>query len=148
MKNSSFQVVKYSNSFKVARMVNLKLTFTEWFFYNLIILIKLYKIWYLNLDKAILFPRNQVICLKNWKLWRAPTTIKFDIFCWNFAHVFYLTMSTKGCSIFFILFRSWVINNNVKNEYVETRSFWFLQITQDLKKIKRDPAHLFVETGK
>ena len=33
-------------------------------FYNLVILIKLYKIWYLNLDKALLFPRNQAICLK------------------------------------------------------------------------------------
>ena len=77
---------------------NLKLAFTDWFF---IILIKLSKIWYLNLDKALLFPRTKVICLKNWKLWRAPTTIKFIIFWWNFSHVSYLTMSTKGCSRFF-----------------------------------------------
>ena len=55
---------------KVARVVNLKLAFTGWFFYNLIILIKLYKIRYVNLNKALLFPRNQVICLKNLKLWR------------------------------------------------------------------------------
>ena len=26
---------------------------------------------------------------------------KFIIFCWNFAHVSYLTMSTKVCSDFF-----------------------------------------------
>ena len=32
---------------KVARVVNLKLAFTEWFFYNLVILIKLCKIRYL-----------------------------------------------------------------------------------------------------
>ena len=89
--------------FKVARVVNLKLAFTEWFFYNLVILIKLCKIWYLNLDKVLLFPRNWVICLKNWKLRPAPTTIKFDIFFWNFAHVFCLTMSTKECSGFFWL---------------------------------------------
>ena len=87
--------------FKVARVVDLKLVFTEWFFYNLVILIKLCKIWYLNLDKALLFLRNQVICLKNWKLWQAPTTIKFNIFCWDFARVSYLTMSTKGCLGFF-----------------------------------------------
>ena len=37
---------------KVARVVRLKLTFIEWFFYNLVILIKLYKIRYLNLNKA------------------------------------------------------------------------------------------------
>ena len=33
--------------------------------------------------------------------------------------------------------RSWVINKNVKNECVETMCFWFLQITQDLNKIKK-----------
>ena len=73
--------------FKLACVVKLKLAFIEWFFYNLVILIKLYKIRYLNLDKALLFPRNQAICLKNWKLWRAPTTTKFNIFCWN-LHMF------------------------------------------------------------
>ena len=104
---------------KVARVVILKLTFTELFFYNLIILIKLYKIWYLNLDKVLLFPRNQVVFLKNWKLWRAPTIIKFNIFCWNFAHASYLTMSTKGCSeFFFILFKSWVIMKNIKKRFL------------------------------
>ena len=41
---------------KVARVVKLKLASMEWFFYNQVILIKLYKIRYLNLDKALLFP--------------------------------------------------------------------------------------------
>ena len=86
---------------KVARVVNLKLAFKEWFFYNLIIQIKLYKIPYLNLDKTLLFLTNQVICLKNFKLWRARNTVKFNIFLWNFAHVSYLMMSTKQCSGFF-----------------------------------------------
>ena len=85
---------------KVAHVVTLKLAFTEWFFYNLVLLIKLCKIWYLDLDKALLFPKNHVICLKIWKLWQAPTTTQFNIFCWNFAHVSYLTMSTKGFSGF------------------------------------------------
>ena len=58
-------------------IISLKLTFMELFFYNLVILIKLFKIRYLNLDKALLFPRNQAICLKNWKLWRASTTTNF-----------------------------------------------------------------------
>ena len=49
---------------KVARVVNLKLAFTERFFYNLIILIKLCKTPYLHLDNALLFPRNQLNCLK------------------------------------------------------------------------------------
>ena len=109
--------------FKVARVVKLKLAFLEWFFYNLVILIKLYKIWDLNLGKALLFLRSQAICLKNWRLWRSPTATKFNIFCWNFAHVFYLTMSTKGVRDFSILIRSWIINKNVKSEWVGTRSF-------------------------
>ena len=34
-------------------------------------------------------------------------------FCWNFAHAYYLPMSTKGCvGFFFILFRSWIICKN------------------------------------
>ena len=108
------------------------------FFYNLVTLIKLYKIRYLNFAKALLFLRNQVICLKNWKLCQAPTIIKFIIFCWNFAHVFLLNNVYKRVfRIFFFFFRSWVVNKNVKKMSVKTRSFWFLQITLDLNKIKK-----------
>ena len=102
---SCFLLFFYISNFiylKVARVGNLKLIFRYYFFYNLVILIKLYKIRYLNLDKALLFPRNQAICLKNWKLWRAPTASKFNNFCLNFAHVSCLTMSTKACSGFFL----------------------------------------------
>ena len=94
-----------------------------------------------NLDKPLLFQRNQVICLKNWKLWGAPTTIKF-VFCWNFPHVSYLTMSTKGCLGFFYFVWSYVINKNLKHECVETSSFWFLEITQDLNRTKKIPNTL------
>ena len=113
----------FNTTVKVARVVKLKLTFMEWFFYNLVILIKLYKIWYLNLDKALLFLRNQAICLKNWKLWRAPTATKF--FLLEFCTRFLLNNVSKSVfEIFFILFRSWVINKNVKNQCVETRFFF------------------------
>ena len=49
--------------------------------------------------------------------------------------------------IFFILFRSWVINKNAKNECVETRSFLISQVTEDLNKIKKNPEHAFVDIG-
>ena len=39
---------------------------------------------------------------EKWKLWRAPTTKEFNIFCWNFAHVFYLVMSAKASVGFFL----------------------------------------------
>ena len=51
--------------FKVVRVVKLKLAFMKLFFINLVILMKLYKIRYPNLDKPLLFPRKQAICLKN-----------------------------------------------------------------------------------
>ena len=93
-----------STSLKVARVVNIKLGFTNELFYNLIMLNKWRKIQYLNLDKALAFARNQVVCLKNWKLWRASTAVKFNILCWNFAHVPVLRMSKKGCVELFFLF--------------------------------------------
>ena len=69
--------------------------FMDWFYYNLIILIKSCKIPYKHLDKALSFSRNQALRLKMWKLWRPPTILQFSIFCWNFAHVFYLPVSTQ-----------------------------------------------------
>ena len=106
----------------------------EWFFYNLIILIKLFKIRYLNLDKTLLFPRKQAICLKNLKLCRAPTATKINIFLLRFCTRFLLNNVFKRVSLF--------INKNIKNECLETRSFLFLQITQDLNKIKKIPNTL------
>ena len=91
---------------------------------------------YLGFGKAVLFPRDQAICLKNWKLWRAPTTVVFDIFCWRFSHVFCLPMSTKGCSGFFILFRSWVIDKHNFCEFVETRSSFILANNSSSKQNK------------
>ena len=99
---------------KVARVVKLKLAFTEWLFYNLVILIKLYKIRYQNLDNALLFPRNQATCLKNWKLWRAPTTIKFKIYLVEFCTRFLLNNVYKRLLEIFFLFKPWVITKNVK----------------------------------
>ena len=87
----------------------------DWFYYDLILLIKSWETLYKNLDKALLLSRNQVFCMKNWKLWQAPKTIEFSIFCWNFAHISYLLMSTYHCvRDFFISFRSWIICKSKK----------------------------------
>ena len=66
-------------------LVNIKLAFTEKLFYNLTILIK---IWNLYLDKDPVFLRNQVICLKSWKLWRASTTIGCNVSFAEILHTF------------------------------------------------------------
>ena len=74
-------------SFKVARVFNINLVFMDWLLYYLMILITLCKTPYKTLDEALLFLRNQVLCPINWKLWRDPATIEFNIFCWN-LHTF------------------------------------------------------------
>ena len=127
---------KINKKIKVARVVSLKSAFTDWFFLQFYNTNKV-KQNPIPKDEALLFPRNQVICLQNWKLWRAPTVTEFNIFCWNFANVSFL-MSTKMCWEFFlILFRTWIINKNVKNDCAKTGVSKFLQITQDLnRKIK------------
>ena len=66
----------------------------------------------------------------------------------NYHKVYYFLLKFRTCFLFnnvykrvfrilLILFKSWVINKNVRNECLETRSFWFLQMTQDLNKIKK-----------
>ena len=86
---------------------------------------------------------------KNWKLWRAPTMIEFDTFCWNFAHVFYLVMSLIALAWFFLIyFRSWVIHKSVKRECVENRSFLIFANTSRSKQNKRNPAQPFVDIVK
>ena len=71
-----------------------------------------------NLDKALLFSRNQVFCLKIWKVWRAPTTPQFSIFA-ETLHTFL----TYQC---------------LQKGLVSALSFFtFFLVTQDLNKIKR-----------
>ena len=60
---------------------------------------------------------------ENWKLQQAPTAIKFNIFCWNFAHVAYLTMCTKGFLGLFLFCLDLKLLKNVKKECAETSPF-------------------------
>ena len=128
---------------KVARVVNIKLGFKEWFLYYFIILTKQCKISYQTLNKALLFSGNQVFCLKNWNLWRAPTTLEFNGFFWNFAYVSYLPMSTKGYLGFFLFYLDLKSFAKIENDLVSTHSQKpvFL-ITQDLNEIKEIPNTL------
>ena len=42
------------------------------------------------------------ILSENLKIWRAPTTIQLNIFCWNFAHISYVPVSTHGFAGLFL----------------------------------------------
>ena len=58
-------------------------------------------------------------------------------------------MSTKACAgVFFVLFRSGVINKSVKNECVETRSFLVFANNSRSNQNLKNSAHAFVSIGK
>ena len=119
----------------------------DWFCYNLIILIKQFKIPYKNLDKALLFSRNQVFCLKVWKLWGAPTILQFNIFCWNFAHVFYLPISAKGVRYLFIYLLSY--SQKIKKTIFSTHLVFTLFLKNSKsKQNKKNPTHHFADITK
>ena len=108
-----------------SRSFNIKLAFTV-FFSNLMILIDQYKIRFLNLDQTLLFLRSQVICLKNWKLWRAVTTSEF-IFLSKLCTFPTLQCVQKDVPDILYFVKFWAINKNVKKhgfcKCVEIRSF-------------------------
>ena len=121
-------------------MVNIKLAFMDWFFCNLIILIKQRKMPYTNLDKVLLFSRNQVVFLKNWELRPTPTTAELIIFSpeishWNFSYLGETLQ--KGVWNFF--FFSFCVDLELiikikKTWFIRTRFFKFLLITQDISR--------------
>ena len=85
------------------------------------------------------------ILSKNWKFWRAPTTIEFNNFCWNFAHIFYISMPARGCSGFFKFYLDLkLFKKKIKQDLVYTHSQKpGFSITQDLDKFKIIPNTLF-----
>ena len=86
-------------------------------------------------QSSIVFEKPD-FCLKIWKHWRAPTTLQFYIFCWTFAHVSYLPMSTTGYAEFFPFCSDLKLFAKITKDLVSTHSlFTFLLIIQDLKKI-------------
>ena len=54
-----------------------------------------------NLRQTSIISKKTGFLYEKKKPGRAPTSIESNIFCWNFTHVFYLVMSTKGCAGFF-----------------------------------------------
>ena len=50
--------------------------------------------------------------------------------------------------VVFILFKSWAINKNVKNECAETRSFLICANNSRSKQSKKNREHSFVDIGK
>ena len=101
---------------------------------------------YKNLDKALLFLRNQLFCLKIWK---------FDELQLSYSSIFFAetshTFSTyqylqKGVWDFFISFRSWVFCKNLKRPGFYSLAFFFTFINNSRsKQNKQNPTDAFVD---
>ena len=89
--------------------------------------------------------RNQVFCLKIWKLWQAPTILQVNSFCWNFSHVFYLPMFTKGCVGFFLYYLDLELFAKIKKDLVSTLVFCTFINNSRCKQNKKNPTHPFVD---
>ena len=64
--------------------------------------------------------------------------LQFNFFCWNFARVFYLPMSTKESVGFFSFYLDLELFAKIKTYLVSTHSLFKLLLkTQDLYKIKK-----------
>ena len=134
---------------KVAWVVKIKLFFMDQFNYNFIILIKWCKAPHRNLDKALLFLRNQAFFLKIWKLWRAPTILQFNISCWNFAHVSCLPLSKKGCVWFFLFHLDLELFAEIKkNPCFYILVFYTFIKNSRSKQNKKNPTHPFLDITK
>ena len=85
-------------------------------------------------QSSIVFEKA-VILSGNWKLWRASTTMYFYNFCRNFAHVPYLSISTKVSVGFFLFCLELDLFAKIKKYLVSTHSQEpVLLINQDLNK--------------
>ena len=83
------------------------------------------------------------------KLWRAPTITDFNNFCWDFAHVPYLPMLTKGCVGLFLFCLELELFAKIKKYLASTHSEKpSLSMTQNLNKIKKNPTHPLVDIRK
>ena len=93
-------------------------------------------------QSSIVFKKPGILS-EHLKTLTSSNTLQFNIFCWNFAHVSYLPMSTKAYVRFFLFHLDLELFEKVKKEVASTHSFFtLLLITQDLNKIKKIPHTL------
>ena len=98
-------------------------------------------------NSLLKFRKSSIISQKTGYLSvKLKTTIKFNIFCWNFAHVRTYQNLQNGVQEFFNFFRSWVVDEPC---FCETRPFLILANNfKRFKQNKKNPEHPFVAIGK
>ena len=85
----------------------------------------------------IVFEKSGILS-KNLKTLTSSNYPTVNIFCRNFAHVFHLPMSTKGCVGFFLFYLDLELFAKINKDLVSTHSFFTLSlIIHNLNKIKK-----------
>ena len=89
---------------------------------------------------SIVFEKPGILSQTLKTLTSSPTILQFNIFCWNFVHVFYLPMPTKGYVGFFLFYLELELIAKIKKDLVSTHSFYNSRSKQN----EKIPTHTFV----
>ena len=101
-----------------------------------------------NFRQSSIISKKPGVSSKNSKTLTSSNYPTGKMFCWNFAHVSYLTISTKGCVGFSLFCLDLELFAKIKKYLVSTHSFsTLLWLTQDLNKMKKIP-HSFADITK
>ena len=99
-------------------------------------------------QSSIVFEKPGILS-KNEKTLTSSATLQFNIFCRNFAHVCYLTMSTKRGLGFFQFCLDLELLINMWKNVVSTHSFLTFFINNSRSKQNKEKSrHTFVDIGK
>ena len=93
------------------------------------------------------FKQSSIVFEKFEKLWRVPTTLQFNNFCLNFAHVSYLPMSAKGCAGFFLFCLDLYLQKLKRPGFYTLICYFFINNSRS-KQNKKNPAQMFVDIPK
>ena len=133
---------------KVACVVK-TIFFMDWFYCDLITLMKKCKMPYKNLDKALFFFEKPGILPENLKTLTSSNYPTVQYFLLKLRTRFLLTNVYKSvCGIFFISLRSWVICKNLKRPGFYTLVFYTFINNSRSKRNKKNRTHPFVDITK
>ena len=91
-------------------------------------------------QSSVIFKKPDIL-FENLRTFMSSNYPTVNIFCWNFAHVSYL--STSSAWDFFILFKSWFIFKNQKRSGFKTLAFCiFINNSRSKQKINPEQAFL------
>ena len=98
-------------------------------------------------QSSIVFEKPGILS-ENLKTLTSSNYPTVNIFCWNFAHVSYLPMSTKECVGFFLFYLDLEYLQNLKRPGFYALVFKIFINNSRSKQNNKNSAHPFVDTGK